>query len=604
MQGSNDAYVCMAAGAAAPEDQRDGLCFLRHRYSLVSCPRLTPFALQVSSATLVDQGESLTDSSAPGCYFNGPMDQFDYIIVGAGSAGCVLANRLSEDPTVSVCLVEAGPADSHPLIHAPVGISLLAENKTVNWRFETVPQQQLNGRRGYQPRGRVLGGSSSINAMVYIRGVPADYDRWSEAGATGWSFQDVLPYFRKSQDQERGEDEYHGTGGPLTVSDLRYKNPLSRMFLEAARQLGLPGNDDFNGASQEGVGFYQVTQRDGRRCSAAVAYLVPAQSRNNLAVITGAQVEKILMDGKRAVGVQYLRRGCEETLQANREVLLSAGALQSPQLLMLSGIGPGAHLQEHGINVVRDAPGVGDNLQDHFDYTVTRRVKSSQAMGYTFSRTVRAIPDLVRYLRRDGPYTSNLAEAGGFLRTSSEEPAPDLQLHFVPGIVDDHGRKIHFRPGISCHVCVLRPESRGSVTLQDANPLSAPRIDPNFLSAGDDLARTLKGGRLVHRLLSAPAFEAVGGETLYINSDADDERLLDDIRNRGDTIYHPVGTCRMGSDATAVVDPSARVYGVQALRVIDASIMPALVSGNTNAPAIMIGEKIADAIKSEARSSG
>jgi choline dehydrogenase-like flavoprotein len=526
------------------------------------------------------------------------MDQFDYIIVGAGSAGCVLANRLSEDPAVSVCLVEAGPVDSHPLIHAPVGISLLAENKTINWCFETVPQQQLNGRRGYQPRGRVLGGSSSINAMVYIRGVPADYDRWSEAGAIGWSFQDVLPYFKKSQDQERGADEYHGTGGPLTVSDLRYKNPLSRMFLEAARQLGLPANDDFNGTSQEGVGFYQVTQRDGRRCSAAVAYLVPAQRRNNLAVVTGAQVEKIVMDGRRAAGVRYCSRGRTVTLQANREVLLSAGALQSPQLLMLSGIGPGTHLQKHGIDVVHDAPGVGDNLQDHFDYTVIRRVTSSQAMGYTFSRTVRAISDLVRYLRREGPYTSNLAEAGGFLRTSSDEPAPDVQLHFVPGIVDDHGRKMHFRPGISCHVCVLRPQSRGSLALRDADPLSAPQIDPNFL------ARTLKGGRLVHRLLNAPAFEAVAGKTLYIDSDPTDEQLLEDIRKRGDTIYHPVGTCRMGSDATAVVDPSARVYGVQALRVIDASIMPTLVSGNTNASAIMIAEKVADAIKSEARSSG
>ena len=352
------------------------------------------------------------------------------------------------------------------------------------------------------------------------------------------------------------------------------------------------------------MGFYQVTQRAGRRCSAAVAYLVPAQSRNNLAVVTGAQVEKIVMDGKRAVGVQYSNGDRKVMLQTNREVLLSAGALQSPQLLMLSGIGPGAQLQEHGINLVHDAPEVGGNLQDHFDYTATRRVKSSHAMGYTFSRTVRAIPDLVRYLRGEGPYTSNLAEAGGFLRTSSDEPAPDIQLHFVPGIVDDHGRKMHFRPGISCHVCVLRPRSRGSLTLQDANPLSAPKIDPNFLSGGDDLARTLKGGRLVHRLLNAPAFEAVGGETLYVDSNADDDALLDDIRNRGDTIYHPVGTCRMGSDATAVVDPSARVCGVHALRVIDASIMPSLVSGNTNAPAIMIAEKVADAIKSEADASG
>jgi len=522
------------------------------------------------------------------------MDQFDYIIVGAGSAGCVLANRLSANPAISVCLLEAGPADSHPLIHAPIGFSLLSENKKINWCFETVPQQQLNGRRGYQPRGRVLGGSSSINAMVYIRGVPADYDRWSEAGATGWSFQDVLPYFRQSQDQARGADEFHGIGGPLAVSDLRYKNPLSHLFIDAARQLGLPANDDFNGLSQEGVGFYQVTQRDGRRCSAAAAYLAPILGRNNLSVVTCAHVEKVVLDGKRAVGVAYHNGGSKVTLQANREVLLSAGALQSPQLLMLSGIGPAEHLKEHGIEVVLDSPEVGENLQDHFDYTVIRKVSSPHAMGYTLSRTLRAIPDFVRYLRREGPLTSNLAEAGGFLRTSSEEPAPDIQLHFVPGIVDDHGRKMHFTAGISCHVCALHPESRGSVTLRDANPGTVPNIDPRYLSAGADLDRTLKGARLVHRILDAPAFERVIGRNMYVGENPDDDELIDDIRSRGDTIYHPAGTCRMGSDSTAVVDPFARVRGVQALRVVDVSIMPTLVSGNTNAPAIMIAEKIAE----------
>jgi choline dehydrogenase-like flavoprotein len=376
------------------------------------------------------------------------MDRFDYIIVGAGSAGCVLANRLSAGDSVSVCLIEAGPVDSNPLIHAPFGFSLLSENKKINWCFETVPQQHLQGRCGYQPRGRVLGGSSSLNAMVYIRGTSEDYDRWVEAGATGWSYREVLPYFKRSQHQERGENEFHGTGGPLAVSDLRYKNPLSQMFIDAAQQLGLPANDDFNGASQEGVGFYQVTQRNGRRCSAAAAYLSPVLGRSNLAVVTGAHVEKIVIDGKRAVGVQYRDGDRQVTLRADREVLLSAGALQSPQLLMLSGIGPADHLKECGIEVVHDSPEVGENLQDHFDYTAIRRVSSSHAMGYTLTRTLTAIPDYLRYRKGGGRFTSNLAEAGGFLRTSSEEPAPDIQLHFVPGIVDDHALRPGYRPPI------------------------------------------------------------------------------------------------------------------------------------------------------------
>jgi choline dehydrogenase-like flavoprotein len=407
----------------------------------------------------------------------------------------------------------------------------------------------------------------------------------------------VLPYFKRSENQERGQDEFHGTGGPLSVSDLRYRNPLSQMFVDAAEELDLPTNDDFNGRTQEGVGFYQVTQSNGRRCSAAAGYLAQALNRGNLTVLTDAQVQKLIIENKRVAGVDYMSSEGAMTLKANREVLLSAGAFQSPQLLMLSGIGPAPHLREHGIEVLHDAPEVGQNLQDHFDYTVIRRVRSSLAMGYTLSRTLSALPDYLKYRQGQGRFTSNLAEAGGFIRTSSDEPAPDLQLHFVPGIVDDHGRKKHFVAGISCHVCVLRPESRGSVTLRDANPHSAPAIDPRFLSTDDDLERTLKGARLVHRILDAPAFKDLASRPMYAGSDADDDEMIDDIRRRGDTIYHPAGTCRMGSDATAVVDPSARVRGVEGLRVVDASIMPTLVSGNTNAPTIMIAEKIADAIK-------
>ena len=350
------------------------------------------------------------------------MGTYDYIIVGAGSAGCVLANRLSENEGVSVCLIEAGPVDSHPLIHAPIGFSLMGQNKKINWCFDTVPQRHLNGRLGYQPRGKVLGGSSSVNAMIYIRGTASDYERWADAGATGWSYQDVLPFFKRAEDQERGEDEFHGTGGPLSVSDLRYKNPLSDMFIDASSQLNLPLNDDFNGKSQEGVGYYQVTQRDGRRCSAAVAYLVPAMERKNLTVVTGAQVDRLVIENNRAVGVEYRNGEGVETLKANREVLLSAGALQSPQLLMLSGIGPASHLQEHGIDVVHDAPDVGQHLQDHFDYTIIRRVRSSKAMGYTLSRTLRAIPDFLQYRKGKGPFTVFAPSDEAFAKIPEYQP--------------------------------------------------------------------------------------------------------------------------------------------------------------------------------------
>ena len=527
-----------------------------------------------------------------------PQSEFDYVIVGAGSAGCALAARLSENPSVSVCLLEAGGADKNALIHAPMGFAFHPKWSTLNWRFETVPQKHLNGRKGYQPRGRVLGGSSSINAMIYIRGTRSDYDGWARRGATGWSFDDVLPYFKKSEDQERGADAYHGAGGPLGVSDLRYRNPLSDLFLAAAAELQLPANADFNGERQDGLGYYQVTQKNGRRCSSAAAFLDPARGRRNLAVITNAHAERILFHDRRAKGVTFRRKGASEIVLAHREIILSAGAFQSPQLLMLSGIGPAAHLKDHGVAVIADAPDVGENLQDHIDYSTIIKCGSPHGIGLNYSTIAGFLPALSAYRKRgEGYLTSNIAEAGGFVRTDASLDEPDIQLIFLTVMVDDHGRKQHLGAGYSCHACVLRPKSRGTVKLASADPLAAPAIDPNFLSDDDDLARLAKGAQIVRRIFSAPALAALGGKRLYLAPDAGDDALIADIRSRADTIYHPVGTCRMGSDDRAVLDPQLRVRGVEGLRVADASVMPTLIGGNTNAPSIMIGEKAADLIK-------
>jgi choline dehydrogenase-like flavoprotein len=528
---------------------------------------------------------------------------FDYVIVGAGSAGCALAARLSEDPQVRVAILEAGPPDASVLIHCPAGLALLAKNGQANWAFQTVPQKGLNGRRGYQPRGKVLGGSSSVNAMVYMRGHPDDYDHWASLGNEGWGWADVLPYFIRSEHNERGADAWHGTGGPLNVMDLVTPNRFGPVFVQAGVQAGFPANDDFNGPRQEGVGMYQVTHKRGERFSAAKAYLTPNLSRPNLKVITNAHTTRVLLEGRRASGVEFLQGGAKHRLAAAREVIVAAGALQSPQVLMLSGIGPAAHLREHGIAVVHDSPGVGANLHDHPDVVVVVDAPHLKDLfGLSPAGLVRVIKGIYEWRDlRTGMLTTNFAEAGGFIKSSPQEPIPDPQLHFVVGKLVDHGRKTTFGHGYSCHVYVLRPASRGSVKLASADPLVPPLIDPNFLAEREDVDRLVRGFKLMRRILAQPALAGWGGRELAASAQAQtDEQIEQFIRDRADTIYHPAGTCRMGPGEADVVDARLRVKGVQGLRVVDASVMPRLIGGNTNAPTIMIAERAADLIRGRA----
>lgn len=536
---------------------------------------------------------------------------YDYIIVGGGSAGCVLASRLSEDPDVSVCLLEAGPPDSHPLIHMPMGLLWMMYSKVLNWRFETNGEPELGGRRLFWPRGRTLGGSSSTNAMCYMRGHPADYDAWAALGNEGWSFRDVLPYFKRAQHQERGGSEWHGVGGPLNVADIRTPNVLSQTFIQAGVQAGIPYNDDFNGSEQEGVGLFQVTQKDGRRCSAARAYLHEAQRRPNLTIITNAHATRVLFQGSSAVGVEYRHHGQVRKAHAAREVILSAGAVQSPQLLMLSGVGDAGALQAAGIPVRAHLPGVGKNLQDHLDVIVVHTCTKPVSWGITARNVLRGGLEALRYLRKGrGMYTSNGAEGCGFAKTSPEEPVPDVQFHFTPLRLSNHGRSLRFLlgDGYSLHVCNLRPKSRGEIRLASRDPLARPEIVANYLSHPDDMECMVKGVKLARRILAAPAFDQYRGTEIVPNAgrithDNDDEGIRDFIRECAETIYHPVGTCKMGTDRMAVVDDQLRVRGLEGLRVVDASIMPLLVGGNTNAPTIMIAEKASDMIKRSRRAS-
>ncbi len=532
------------------------------------------------------------------------MEEFDFVIVGGGSAGCVLANRLSEDPKNKVCLLEAGGDGKDLMIKVPVGAAVFLRGLfgINNWAFNTEPQIGLNGRKGFQPRGKALGGSSAINAMLYVRGVSSDYDRWEADGAKGWSWKQVLPYFLKSENNQRGKDLLHGNNGPLQVSEPRAPMQINDAFLASAGEHQIKHNQDFNGPDQEGVGHFQVTQfheagREGERCSAAAAYLHPVMDRKNLTVITHALASRVLFEDNKAVGVEFSQKRETKQISAKHEVILCGGAFNSPQLLQLSGIGDKDELAKHGIKVIHHLPGVGKNLQDHLDFIFLNKSKDSSLFGIGLGGTINIIKSILNWRKgRPSILSTTFAESGGFLKSDPSLSDPDLQLHFVPALVDDHTRKLHFGYGYSCHVCVLRPHSRGSVSLKSSNPKDPPAINPNYLSDERDLDLLLKGAKITRSIIKGDAMKPYHHKELYLRGDESDEELKEHIRNRADTIYHPVGTCKMGVDEMAVVDPQLRVHGVENLRVVDASIMPTLIGGNTNAPTIMIAEKVADMI--------
>jgi choline dehydrogenase len=546
------------------------------------------------------------NNNAPARAANHPSSEtleFDYVIVGAGSAGCVLANRLSADGKHSVLLLEAGPKDSNLWIHVPLGYGKLFKDKTVNWMYQTEPEPGLDGRTVFQPRGKVLGGSSSINGLLYVRGQHEDYDRWRQHGNAGWGFADVLPYFKKAENQQRGADDFHGADGPLPVSDLGHPDALSAAFIEAAAETGIPENPDFNGVSQEGAGFFQTTTLHGRRASTAVAYLRPAKARNNLQVETSALAQRIRFEGRRAVAVEYKQAGALRTARARREILVSSGAYNSPQLLQLSGVGPAELLRQHGIDVVLDTAGVGHDLQDHLQVRVVMKCSQPVTLNDIVNNPVRRMLAGARYAAfRTGPLTIAAGTSGAFFKTSPRLATPDIQIHFLPFSTDRMGEKLHSFSGFSASVCQLRPESRGSLRIRSADPAAPPEIRINYLATETDRTANVEGLKILRKILQAPALRP------YVTEEAEpgakvstDEALLSYCRQRGSTIYHPTSTCRMGSDSLAVVDQRLRVRGIEGLRVVDGSIMPDLVSGNTNAAIVMIAEKASEMILADAR---
>jgi len=554
------------------------------------------------------------------------MKNYDFIILGAGSAGCVLANRLSANPNFTVCLIEAGSKDTDMRLHVPLGFAFLGEGSKYSWNYNTEPQKEFEKviltepassvvdstgelheveaqseehRRGYQPRGKTLGGSSSINAMLYVRGHKWDYDHWSELGNDGWSFDEVLPYFKKAEHNEVFDNEFHGKNGPLNVSKIRHKNKSVDDFVKTGSSI-FGFNEDFNGECQEGVGYYQTTQKDGKRCSAAKAYLVPILDRENLTILTDTNVDKIIIKDGRASGVLCINEEGEKfEVNAKKEVLLSSGAFGSPQILLRSGIGPREEIVKHGIEHKVDLPGVGKNLQDHIDYLSVHKHKSINLIGFSLGTIFLKFPyEILKYiLTRTGLFTSTVAEAGGFIRSRNDISIPDIQLHFAPGMVVDHGRQQLWGTGISCHTCLLRPKSRGEVTLKSADPFEDPKIDPKFLSHPDDMKDMIEGYKKMMKIMNKEPLSKYTSKHVYRPIDLDDDDDIEQaIREEADTVYHPVGTCMMGKDEMAVVNNKLKVYKLDGLRVVDASIMPTLIGGNTNAPTIMIAEKASDLI--------